>query len=69
MIATCANESDRPKNLEPNKCEGWDSYSLDDLKNISNGKDEGISLFGPLKQLVEESPQSLKDFLAKNKSS
>ena len=64
MIATCAKDSDRPKNLEPNKCEGWDSYSLEDLVNVSNGKDNELSLFGPLKHLIEESPQSLKDFLA-----
>ncbi len=84
-----------PKNLEPHKCEGWGSYTLDDLRQIlQNSKEEqmigkshnslghkdnavaspsaselisklsGLSLFGPLKHLIEDSPSSLDRFLS-----
>ena len=34
MMGRCSNDSDKPKTLEPDKCEGWESYSWDDLQNI-----------------------------------
>jgi 8-oxo-dGTP diphosphatase len=57
----------RPRNLEPHKCEGWESYSWEELCSMADGEgDENISntkLFGPLLQLVKESPQSVLDFM------
>ena len=60
----------KPMNLEPNKCEGWDSYSWDTL--CSYGENAGneelhcpIKLFGPLFQLVKDSPQIVVDFVNK----
>jgi 8-oxo-dGTP diphosphatase len=67
MAAKCENESDRPVNLEPNKCEGWDSYSWNDLcEIIVSEDDEGskVRLFGPLKRLVEDSPINVTNFLS-----
>jgi len=59
----CSSETDQPLNLEPHKCEGWASYSWDDLRNILAGERSGLSLFGPLKQLVQENPKSVLEFL------
>ena len=64
----------RPQNLEPHKCQGWESYSWDDLTRFAarSNNDEGDGsgceevvpkLFGPLLKLVEESPQIVLDFL------
>jgi 8-oxo-dGTP diphosphatase len=57
----------RPRNLEPHKCEGWESYSWEELCSMVGSEgDENISntkLFGPLLQLVKESPQSVLDFM------
>lgn len=66
MAAKCENDSDRPINLEPNKCEGWDSYSWNDLCEIIASEDEGskVRLFGPLKRLVKDSPISVTRFLS-----
>jgi len=82
MMGHCSNDSDRPKTLEPHKCEGWDSYSWDELRKIlaeneeccdsgnststaSQGdeKTRSLKLFGPLKHLVEESPEQVMKFL------
>jgi 8-oxo-dGTP diphosphatase len=65
----------QPENLEPNKCQGWDSYSLDQLHSLlppspANHDDDGNAnkehpyLFGPLKRLVEEAPQKFADFMS-----
>mmetsp|Transcript_3757 Transcript_3757/g.6811 ORF Transcript_3757/g.6811 Transcript_3757/m.6811 type:complete len:186 (-) Transcript_3757:398-955(-) len=67
----------QPENLEPHKCQGWDSYSLDQLRsfltsaNRNNDDDDGNVnkeqqpyLFGPLKHLVEEAPQKFIDFMS-----
>lgn len=51
-----------PRNMEPEKCEGWKSYSWMELKEIYN--EERSKLFGPLARLVEEEPQSVLDFLS-----
>ena len=62
MMAKCV-ESDPPqvpKNMEPNKCEGWKSYSWDQLQELQ--KEE--KLFGPLDRLVRESPRLVLEFLA-----
>jgi len=57
MTAKCAEETQRPQNMEPHKCEGWNSYSLKDLKGLlQEGTSSETSLFGPLKQLVEDTP-------------
>ncbi|KAL7466020.1 hypothetical protein ACHAXS_006311 [Conticribra weissflogii] len=63
-------ELPRPKN-----CHGWDSYSWDELKQfatlsskIANGitseaKHDFPVLFGPLLELVKESPEAVLNFL------
>jgi len=68
-------ELPQPKNLDPHKCHGWDSYSWDDLKRfaiLSSGRVQGCSsvakhdfpvLFGPLLELVKESPEVVLHFL------
>lgn len=59
----------KPRNLEPQKCEGWDSYSWDQLCSMIDQEDGDrgdVKLFGPLLQLVKESPQSVIDFLNKD---
>jgi len=54
-----------PQNLEPEKCDGWDSYSWDDLRGMLSISSSGETrLFGPLRRLVEESPGEIVNFLA-----
>eukprot|EP00558_Chaetoceros_sp_UNC1202_P003812 CAMPEP_0197236190 /NCGR_PEP_ID=MMETSP1429-20130617/3397_1 /TAXON_ID=49237 /ORGANISM="Chaetoceros sp., Strain UNC1202" /LENGTH=172 /DNA_ID=CAMNT_0042694943 /DNA_START=44 /DNA_END=562 /DNA_ORIENTATION=- len=67
MTAKCSNEADGPVNLEPHKCEGWSSYSWDELQQISRGEREGLSIFGPLQHLLEEAPPIVLDFLGVTK--
>lgn len=55
----------QPRNLEPHKCEGWESYSWEELCSLANGTNHELTLFGPLLQLVKESPQSVLDFIKK----
>lgn len=58
MLGTYRGEV-RPKTMEPNKCEGWSSFSWNELKGLrARGK-----LFGPLDRLVQESPKSIVDFV------
>jgi hypothetical protein len=55
--------------IEPHKCRGWSSFSWSDLKRISaNHPADDLYLFGPLKTLVDLSPQSVLDFLEKDKN-
>ena len=72
MMAKCVCPETRPKNLEPHKCEGWSSYSWDELSQFAeNSKDNDRGdrkdpiLFGPLLQLVEDAPQLLLDYISK----
>ena len=61
MMATCIEKESHqePKNMEPNKCLGWKSYSWKELEEFQiQGK-----LFGPLDRLVKERPKSILDFL------
>ena len=63
-IFMMATSTGVPENMEPNKCEGWKSYSWQDLKEIeAKGEPE---LFGPLKRLVADSPPSVQAFLNSN---
>ena len=65
MMGECSNIDERPRNLEPHKCDGWDSYSWSTLKEIASGKSEsGLKLFGPLQLLVEDSPEKIVNFLS-----
>jgi 8-oxo-dGTP diphosphatase len=51
-----------PQNMEPHKCEGWKSYTWQELKDIHV---KGVpTLFGPLSRLLEEAPASVQKFLA-----
>jgi len=59
MKATCTEE---PRNMEPEKCQGWKAYSWKELKDIY--LHDASKLFGPLAKLVEEEPQSVQDFLS-----
>lgn len=69
MMGSCQCAVTRPKNLEPHKCMGWDSYSWDDLcrfsarSNDEGDENGGPKLFGPLLRLVQEAPQNVLDFL------
>ena len=70
MMGECQCTTARPQNLEPHKCQGWESYSWDELtrfaarSNDDGGCEEVVpKLFGPLLKLVEESPQIVLDFL------
>jgi 8-oxo-dGTP diphosphatase len=43
-------------NLEPNKCEGWNEYTYDEL--VQSGR-----LFGPLEELINRGGQSVRDWI------
>mmetsp|Transcript_1044 Transcript_1044/g.1952 ORF Transcript_1044/g.1952 Transcript_1044/m.1952 type:complete len:171 (+) Transcript_1044:37-549(+) len=73
MMGECLCEVTRPKNLEPHKCSGWDSYSWEELcRFAANSKDDRSGdnndgedvpkLFGPLLKLVEEAPPNVLHF-------
>jgi len=64
MMSECVSPDQRPQNLEPNKCEGWESISWEQLCRWA-APFGGFSdiLFGPLHKLVQESPQNILDFL------
>ena len=79
MMGECMCQKTPPKNLEPHKCHGWDSYSWEELvqfasksgvakdsSNESGMENKSPVLFGPLLKLVEEAPQTVLDFLNKN---
>lgn len=46
----------RPQNLEPEKCEGWEPYKLSDLLDMVD-RDE---LFLPLENLLKDMPNQLR---------
>ena len=53
MKAECVNSDQEIQNLEPHKCEGWNSFSWDDLFTISKSdKNDDIKLFIPLQNMV-----------------
>ena len=59
----------QPRNLEPHKCEGWESYSWEELCSFADESEDGnsdgnLKLFGPLLQLINEAPQSVIDFMS-----
>jgi 8-oxo-dGTP diphosphatase len=59
----------KPRNMEPHKCEGWESYGWEELctlmENVDGDGSGNVKLFGPLLQLVRESPQTVIDFMNK----
>jgi 8-oxo-dGTP diphosphatase len=66
MIGKCIGEgkSNMPQNKEPHKCKGWQSFSWDELKNMLREEENSeMTLFGPLKRLVEDEPQRVLKFL------
>lgn len=60
MMGTPVEGSDKPQNMEPEKCEGWQAYAWEDLKNF-----EG-TLFGPLAKLMAEEPAAVYEFIHSN---
>ena len=63
MSAKCTSLLAEPQNLEPDKCEGWESYSWSELQAILAGERDDLYLFGPLKNIVEQSPECVLHFL------
>ena len=72
MMAKCqvTDPVQIPTNMEPHKCEGWISYTWEELKQLQKGQgadgeeqDDGGKLFGPLNRLVQESPKAIIEFL------
>jgi 8-oxo-dGTP diphosphatase len=59
MMATCVNQAQEPQTMEPDKCEGWKSYSWKELQEFQTQ----LKLFGPLDRLVQESPPNVLQFL------
>ena len=58
-----------PQTMEPDKCEGWTSYSWSDLEAIlqtqrsSAASEKAPRLFGPLERLVDQTPPGVLAFL------
>jgi len=63
MLASCTSskEQQQPINMEPDKCEGWNSYSWEELCALQGTN----RLFGPLEQLVRDQPAALLQALTK----
>lgn len=55
MVGNITDGSSEPVNREPEKCEGWEAYTLEELSAMV-GRDE---LFGPLEKLLAEKPAKL----------
>ena len=70
MLATCCGTTVEgrpqqqhhqiPQTLEPEKCEGWSSYSWKELQQ----RQQAGELFGPLDRLVQDTPTSILEFLS-----
>jgi 8-oxo-dGTP diphosphatase len=58
MVADQVDPGEVPKNLEPNKCEGWDAYTVEDLIEHES------QLFLPLANLLREKRGDLEALLA-----
>ena len=54
--------TDEPRNVEPEKCAGWNAYSWKELKEIC--AQDANQLFGPLAKLIQDEPQTVIDFLS-----
>mmetsp|Transcript_579 Transcript_579/g.1376 ORF Transcript_579/g.1376 Transcript_579/m.1376 type:complete len:161 (+) Transcript_579:241-723(+) len=63
MLAEFLDSNATPTNCEPNKCDGWDSYSWQELQRIYDGNVSELTLFGPLCHLIEERPEKVLLFL------
>jgi 8-oxo-dGTP diphosphatase len=74
-IFMLARTRDEPRNLEPHKCDGWHRYRWDELVRLADDdadarsppRDEGVTLFGPLRQLVRDDPNQVRDYLQKGR--
>jgi len=63
MMGDCTLHEKRPKNMEPNKCEGWESFTWEELKAIQvKGSPK---LFGPLQGLVCANPPAIIAFVSR----
>jgi 8-oxo-dGTP diphosphatase len=61
MMAECQTTDpvQTPQNMEPEKCEGWKSYTWQELRALQRDR----KLFGSLDRLVRESPKTVTDFI------
>ena len=70
-IFMLARTGEEPQNLEPDKCDGWHKYSWDELVHLADDsrspRDGGVTLFGPLRQLVRDGPVQVRDYLQKGR--
>lgn len=57
MVASQSNPNEIPSNREPNKCEGWDAYTVDQLVERRD------QLFLPLANLLQEKKTDLEALL------
>jgi 8-oxo-dGTP diphosphatase len=64
MMAECESKDAVPKNMEPDKCLGWNSYTWPELKEIYNKGEP--KLFGPLQRLLEDEPEAAMTFVSKS---
>lgn len=63
MLSSCATQQkqQQPINMEPDKCEGWNAYSWEELCALRGTN----RLFGPLEKLVRDQPAALLQALSK----
>ena len=59
MVAEQLDPGEVPKNLEPDKCEGWNTYTVEDLVERDS------QLFLPLANLLQEKRGDLETLLAR----
>jgi 8-oxo-dGTP diphosphatase len=64
MTAEMADMNQCPINREPEKCQGWESISWEDLLRIRQSGTP--TLFGPLRQLLDDNPTTVYEFLKAN---
>ncbi|GKZ00300.1 hypothetical protein MPSEU_000982900 [Mayamaea pseudoterrestris] len=61
MMARINDDAIAPVNTEPEKCEGWNLYSWNELREMMDAD----KVFSPLECLVREAPAALLEFLHK----
>ena len=62
MLGECSSANENPMTMEPHKCEGWESYTWEEITDILNRGSP--LLFGPLHKLVQEAPAKVLAFLS-----
>jgi 8-oxo-dGTP diphosphatase len=63
MMGRPVIDTDVPVNLEPDKCEGWEIYQWEALKEMAKHPSNSSTLFGPFSKLLLDEPPAVLEYL------